>query len=220
MKHDDTAELSDAQVNMCSQAYEMHQQCRPHMQVKICVPANISLPIAFCTSSGIPAMSSCHSSLLISWTILSSSKASAFSVAVLLLERICFRRDERSISSLPGRQQIKASFHCQLGKTMGKSFATGASDLAHYLQQEYLANAQTTCLRITCHKRNGLVILQNQAYQTRGHQSSPRKAVLPRLYLHWTCEVACQWLGRCQSVTCRSARLPSPCKTAALATMN
>ena len=58
-----------------------------------------------------------YSSLLKSVTLLFSRNASAFSLAVLLLERICCRRAERSMFSLQSKQEVKMYVHCCLSKT-------------------------------------------------------------------------------------------------------
>ena len=66
------------------------------------------MSISSSTSSGIPAISSRHSPLLKSLTLLLSRKLLAFSLAVLLLKRICCRMAARSMPSLQGKEAVQS----------------------------------------------------------------------------------------------------------------
>ena len=75
------------------------------------VPCGINLTVSLFTSSGISATNIRHSSKVITLSALSSRKSSAFSLAVLLLRRICCRRVEMSISSLQCKQEVAIIFN-------------------------------------------------------------------------------------------------------------
>ena len=142
------------------------------------VPADISAPIPFSTSSGIPVMNFRHSSLLISLTLLFSRKISVFSVALLLLRRISRRRAERSISSLQCQQDVTLLFTATWVRPW-----VGPSHLAHTAKGR-------PCKYTLCHIRRHLSKAKltddqptYQAYQftvTRHRY----KAALPELRLH------------------------------------
>ena len=136
--------------------------------------------------------------MLKSLTLLFSKKVSAFSLAVLLLERICCRRAERSIFFMANQESKKSE---PLSKAKWATPWVRPSHPAHYWQKGNLANRMSA---YRCRKQNQVItyrLIKPTTVTTPG--SGPVQSCFARVRPPLDLQDCCQ----CVSVTSSSTGL-------------